>query len=122
MNKHGLGDLPVIANMFAGDARRRHLLQPYSNETCAAGSGVCKCAAMRMDERNPQTPVVFVGDGRSDFCVSAKVDFLFAKSQLLAFARAQHIPHFAFDTFHDVTAILTKHIGDAAPRVDIITA
>ena len=36
-------------------------------------------------------PLVFVGDGRSDFCVSGQMDILFAKGKLLDYARSRAI-------------------------------
>jgi 2,3-diketo-5-methylthio-1-phosphopentane phosphatase len=113
LTNHGLGHLPVIANRFRGDARHRFLLQPYSATGCA--SGVCKCAAVGAHGAGAAGPLVFVGDGRSDFCVSGQMDILFAKGKLADYARARDIAHIAFDTFHDVTLALSKRIARPRP-------
>lgn len=50
--------------------------------------------------------MVFVGDGRSDFCVSAKVDLPFAKHRLAEYAAARGTDYIPYETFADVTATL----------------
>jgi 2-hydroxy-3-keto-5-methylthiopentenyl-1-phosphate phosphatase len=54
----------------------------------------------------PAQRLVYVGDGRSDFCVSARADILFAKAGLATYAASLNRPHHTFETFHDVTARL----------------
>lgn len=100
--RHGFGGLPIVSNRLAGRAGARRLLQPHSRPGCP--SGVCKCAVT--EAAVSDGPLVYVGDGRSDFCVSARADILFAKGDLAAHSRAQGRPHHVFRTFHDVTATL----------------
>jgi 2,3-diketo-5-methylthio-1-phosphopentane phosphatase len=100
--RHGLEDLPIISNRLAGQAGARRLEQPFRRAGCAGGGGVCKCEIARAVEG----PLVFIGDGRSDFCVSGRADILFAKAQLAAYAASLNRPHHHFETFHDVTAQL----------------
>jgi 2-hydroxy-3-keto-5-methylthiopentenyl-1-phosphate phosphatase len=52
--------------------------------------------------------IVFVGDGRSDFCVSAKADLLFATGRLQAHCRAEDISFIPFTNFTDVLAALRR--------------
>jgi 2-hydroxy-3-keto-5-methylthiopentenyl-1-phosphate phosphatase len=109
--RHGLERLPVVSNVLAGAAPRRTLRQPWRREGCAAGSGVCKCAAAAADDRR----LVFIGDGRSDFCLSGRADILFAKGELAAYAAGRDRPFHPFETFHDVTASLEALLA-ASPR------
>lgn len=106
----GLDDLPVVANRLAGEAGARELYQPWMRHGCAAGSGVCKCEAARPLPFRDDA-IVFVGDGRSDFCVSGRVDLLFAKGKLADYAAGRNRPFHAFETFDDVTAVL-KGLAD----------
>jgi 2,3-diketo-5-methylthio-1-phosphopentane phosphatase len=107
LQRHGLGDLRVISNRLAGRPGARALSQPHRREGCAGGSGVCKCAATRRRTQAAAHDVlVFVGDGRSDFCVSARADILFAKDELAAYAQGRGRPHHPFSDFHDVMAVL----------------
>jgi 2,3-diketo-5-methylthio-1-phosphopentane phosphatase len=102
--RHGVADLPVISNELAGQAGARALLQPNRREGCAAGSGVCKCEAAKNAVRET---LVFVGDGRSDFCVSGRADILFATAELARYAGQRGQAHHRFTDFHDVMAMLT---------------
>ncbi len=104
LTRHGLAHLPVIANRLAGAPGAWTLDQPWSRAGCAGGSGVCKCEAIRSDA--PAVRTVYVGDGRSDFCVSARVDLLFAKGALADYAAARSQPFVPFDTFEDITRAL----------------
>jgi 2-hydroxy-3-keto-5-methylthiopentenyl-1-phosphate phosphatase len=54
--------------------------------------------------------MVYIGDGRSDFCVSARADVLFAKDELAAYAAGRGQAHHPFSTFHDVTAVLAPMV------------
>ena len=111
--RHNLAHLPVIANQLAGVAGAWALNQPWSRAGCAGGSGVCKCEAIRSDA--PSVRTVYVGDGRSDFCVSGRVDVLFAKGALADYAEARSQPFTPFDTFGDVTRALAMRIAEADP-------
>lgn len=114
LTRHDLGDIPVVANHLVGAPGAWRLEQPWGREGCAAGSGVCKCAAAAagLDAGNPTT--VFVGDGRSDFCVSGRADLLFAKAALADYAAARAQPFVAFETFADVRRALALRIGEPA--------
>ena len=103
--RHGLGHLSVTANRLTGRPGTRTLEHPPRPEDCASGAGVCKCAvasAAGVDSG----PLVFIGDGRSDFCISGRADILFAKAQLAAHARLIGLTFHPFDTFHDVMRVL----------------
>ena len=105
--RHGLGDLPVVSNRLTGRAGARSLAQPHRREGCAAGAGVCKCTATaRRMPTAPRPALVYIGDGRSDFCVAARADLLFAKDELAAYAAQRGQAHHGFATFHDVMAVL----------------
>jgi 2-hydroxy-3-keto-5-methylthiopentenyl-1-phosphate phosphatase len=102
LRRHELGHVPVVANRLVRD-RRLRLEQPWLRSGCAAGSGVCKCAAARAGEA---APLVFIGDGRSDFCLAAKADVLFAKDALAVHAASRGQAFHRFQTFDDITARL----------------
>ena len=59
---------------------------PHFNENCKRKSGVCKCSVVK-NHRIVTKPVLYAGDGLSDFCVSGKVDILFAKGSLLEYCK-----------------------------------
>ena len=115
MARHGLDHLPVIANRLTGEPGAWRLEQPWSREGCAAGSGVCKCAVTEPWEPELRT-TVYVGDGRSDFCVSGRADMLFAKGALADYAATRSQAFTPFGTFHDVTRALAQLLGDPSFR------
>src|SRR6185312_1367273 len=78
--RHGLERLPVVSNRLAGAAGAWRLENPPAASGCDNGSGVCKCAAAAAAAGDGT--LIYVGDGRSDFCVSGRADILFAKGAL----------------------------------------
>ncbi len=108
--RHGLEQLAAVANRLTGEAGNWGLRAPRNGPDCAAGSGVCKCAAAALDA--PDDTLVFVGDGRSDFCIAGHADVLFAKGQLAAHADNLERPYLPFDTFDDVRRSLSVLVGD----------
>lgn len=120
--RHGLGHLPVVANRLAGAAGAWELDQPWAREGCAAGSGVCKCAAAGAWSDAAWPTTVFIGDGRSDFCLSGRADILFAKAALADYAAARSQPFIPFDTFDDVTRALALRLDEpqAAPALAVV--
>lgn len=114
LERHRLGNLPVFANRLAGRPGARTLEQPWAREGCAAGSGVCKCALSGAWSEPKWPMTVYVGDGRSDFCVSARADLLFAKAALADYAAARAQPFVPFDTFYDVKRALEQRLGKPA--------
>ncbi|WP_293904380.1 MtnX-like HAD-IB family phosphatase [Phenylobacterium sp.] len=120
--RHDLAYLPVIANRLAGDAGAWALEQPWSRDGCAAGSGVCKCAALGAWSDGPAAPLtVYVGDGRSDFCVSSRADLLFAKDALADYATARAQDFIPFDSFDDVTRALVLRLSAAPAGARVAT-
>jgi 2-hydroxy-3-keto-5-methylthiopentenyl-1-phosphate phosphatase len=105
--RYGFERLPVTTNRLAGAPGARRLDHPAKPPTCVSGSGVCKCAASEGDGL-----LVYVGDGRSDFCVSDRANILFAKGALADYAADRGRPYLAFDTFHDVRRALASLAED----------
>jgi 2-hydroxy-3-keto-5-methylthiopentenyl-1-phosphate phosphatase len=101
----------VVANRLAGQPGAWRLEQPWTRAGCAAGSGVCKCGVAEPWEPDLRT-TVYVGDGRSDFCVSGRADVLFAKAALADYAAARGHAFLPFETFHDVTGALARLTGE----------
>ncbi|MFZ1102098.1 MAG: MtnX-like HAD-IB family phosphatase [Hyphomicrobiaceae bacterium] len=99
-------NLPYFANhlQWRGGDRWR-LTFPHAKGTCATLSGNCKCS---FTEGRPRLLNIMVGDGRSDFCVAGRADLVLAKGPLLSHCRANDLPHYAFDTFEEATALLAR--------------
>ena len=99
--RHGMDGLPIIANVLTcsvSQGRESYsLFPPFTAIGCVSGAGVCKCRVV--DSHGLQ---VYIGDGRSDFCVSDKVDLVFAKAKLVDYCEENGIPYVGFNDFSDL--------------------
>ncbi len=110
LKNHQMQHIPVVAN-------RLHILKDghYTLESpmgCVGGSGVCKCnviGAVRAESHKRK--ILFVGDGRSDFCVSNRVDLVLAKDSLLKHCQAKGIAHWPFRDFDEAALLLTSLVA-----------
>jgi 2,3-diketo-5-methylthio-1-phosphopentane phosphatase len=103
LNRHGLGYLPIFANQLAGAPGARLLDQPWSASACMNKSGVCKC---RVTRAGVPSPLVYVGDGRSDFCIAEEADLLFARATLARHCVDHGLAFIPYDNFSDVQRYL----------------
>jgi hypothetical protein len=103
--RHGI-DLPFRANRLSwagGDGWR--LGFPYARTECRALAGNCKC---QFAEAEPVAARIVVGDGRSDFCIAARADFVLAKAALLEHCRRERLPYIAFRDFREASEHLKR--------------
>ena len=99
-------DLPFYANRLehlGGD--RWRLGFPHARTACTTMSGNCKC---QFTEAYPAMTRIMIGDGRSDFCISGRVDFTFAKGALTTHCRDNRLPHLAVAGFADVVDVFGR--------------
>ncbi len=112
--QHGLDGLPVYANHLVQlDERRWRLTSPNAAAACVSACGTCKCELLARYTATSHK-VLFVGDGRSDFCVAAKADFVLAKSRLINHCVGEGIAHADFGNFEEALALMVKTI-DRSP-------
>lgn len=99
-------DLPVACNRLvqAGPDRWR---AEFGAVDAACSNGTCKCAAVQPDANLVPPRVILVGDGRSDFCLARRADFVLAKGRLATFCAAEGIAHRPISGFADARAYLT---------------
>ena len=98
--RHGLGHLRVSANRLVFVGERGYKLWSHDDlQRCKSGLGMCKCQLLNTTDLNTADNVLYIGDGRSDFCVSGKVTQVLAKSALLDYCRQKNLPHQPFDDF-----------------------
>jgi 2,3-diketo-5-methylthio-1-phosphopentane phosphatase len=98
LRRHGLAHIPFFANHVIWKADGTPALEfPNAAPACESRAGTCKCSITGVGrQRGAQS--VYIGDGRSDFCVSAKMDKVYAKGALQVWCDAQNIPHQPFMT------------------------
>ena len=112
---YGLEGLPVRANHLVQlDERRWRLTSPNAAGACVSACGTCKCELLAAHTATSHK-VLFVGDGRSDFCVAGKAHFVLAKSRLIDHCVQEGIAHAAFVNFEDALALMLHTVD--LPRV-----
>ena len=108
LSRHRLSDLPVIANSGRLGNNRLIVTFPHNNQSCDR-CGSCKGERIReYRARHGEVTAVFVGDGYSDLCGALEADLVLAKKDLEQYCVMHNIDHVTFDTFHDVSRLLTE--------------
>ena len=99
----GLEGLPVYANQLKEENGKLDVIYPHSFEGCS--SGLCKCEVTR--KISGGRSIIHIGDGMSDFCVSKKAAYAFAKEKLAGFCKNNGIPYVHFRDFKDIENIFS---------------
>jgi 2,3-diketo-5-methylthio-1-phosphopentane phosphatase len=103
LRRHGLLHLPVYSNhLHWNDNGHPTLSFPFAEIECDSGAGTCKCSLTLPADPRSSYPV-YIGDGRSDQCVSGKMQTVFAKGSLLNWCEETGIPCIPFETLAEVT-------------------
>ncbi|MDK4727746.1 MtnX-like HAD-IB family phosphatase [Rhizobium phaseoli] len=114
LRQNGITDLPVVANLLhcsiVNGLESYTLAAAPNSAGCSSGSGVCKCRVVSGME-----PQIYIGDGRSDFCVAGRADLVFAKDKLADYCSDKNIPFIAFDDFADLLSRM-KAVIPSIPR------
>lgn len=58
-----------------------------------------------------QSIIIYVGDGRSDFCPAEYADVVFAKGRLLEFCRKKNLPRIPYKNLGDVYSYLKRRLA-----------
>ncbi|WP_392561828.1 MtnX-like HAD-IB family phosphatase [Orbus sturtevantii] len=105
--KHNQLDfLPIFANRLLHDHNHSWKLEfPYANDGCIKASGNCKCQHLKLQRQHFNT-VYYVGDGASDYCISNRVDLVFAKDKLIQYCLQNAIRHYPITYFADIIPLL----------------
>lgn len=111
LGRIGMEDLPVVCHDVAFGPDGARILWADRGERCALCGRRCKraeLAAVRGDE-----PVVYLGDGISDRCVSGAADIVFARAGLAEWLDETGRPYLPFEDFHAVRRSL-EHLQEVA--------
>ena len=98
---------------FEGDVWR---LRPgCPNQACGCGTGSCKRGLIgQYREQHPDAFCIHIGNGRvSDLCGALEADLAFAKDTLAPALDERGHPYLAFETLHDVIAVLSERSASA---------
>lgn len=100
LQHHGIRDLKVYGNTLR--FYREHIIPsfPYDNPFCLSCAH-CKKIHLTKDKTENKL-IVYVGDGRSDFCPARVSDVVFAKDTLLKFMNKEGLPCVPYKNLGDV--------------------
>jgi 2-hydroxy-3-keto-5-methylthiopentenyl-1-phosphate phosphatase len=99
--------IPFSSSRLVQTGERTWRLEfPHAVERCEALNATCKCALAR------GATTLFVGDGRSDFCVSKHVDLVLAKQPLAQHCRDNGVRYVEIASFADAI----QHLREVADR------
>lgn len=104
LEKYGINNIKIFSNMLSLDNNELKTLFPFYSQSCKSGSGLCKCSVLKRTSMNKQ--IIYIGDGKSDFCVSKHADIIFAKHKLAEFCRNNNLHFHEFQNFNDITVKL----------------
>ncbi|MCX7735577.1 MAG: MtnX-like HAD-IB family phosphatase [Candidatus Kapabacteria bacterium] len=82
----------------------------YASESCNCLSASCK-RNMVLTKSEPESILIYIGDGASDFCPAQYCDLIFAKKNLAKFCNDNKIPHHPFKDFYSIYLTLKNLIS-----------
>ncbi|MBL8004211.1 MAG: MtnX-like HAD-IB family phosphatase [Candidatus Kapabacteria bacterium] len=100
--------LPVLSNQLKSIGSKYEPVFPFAVEGCDCFCASCKRNAM-LSNHLLDDIVVYIGDGRSDFCPVHYADIVFAKGSLDTYCAQNHISYYPFKSFFDVQILLEHH-------------
>lgn len=104
----GWPEIPVYSNHLNFIPEGIKMTFPLRKTECTGGNGMCKCAVAKKLAVDALGPIVLIGDGKSDACISGMADIVFAKGKLIKHCEKNEIKHHKFQTFADVLNMV-KH-------------
>lgn len=106
----GLSNIPVYANRLREEGGALKVDFPYASKNCL--SGVCK--AELAATLSSGAPIIHIGDGRSDFCISETANFVYSKGKLTDFCKSNGLPHVEFTRFNDIRSSMAAFVSSEA--------
>src|SRR5574337_443846 len=111
LRRHGLSSIPVVSNRLVWDGNGPPSLGfPYASLDCIVGAGTCKCAVANLFGLSLRE-TIYIGDGRSDRCISTMAQTVYAKAELRKWCDLQGVAYEPFETLTDVTERLFRKVG-----------
>ena len=93
--------IPIHAVTTFGERSEMSFEYPYSDKSCFAWPGNCKCKMLEQ-YRNSTDLIIYVGDSISDSCPALKADYVFARDWLVGFCVENDVKFQEFSDFYDI--------------------
>jgi 2-hydroxy-3-keto-5-methylthiopentenyl-1-phosphate phosphatase len=113
LKNFGFEDIPVLSNSVTFTKAGPRFIYPWRDERCPVCKGlyaVCKNRIIQMLRRITET-VIFVGDGKSDFCSVGVADKVLAKGKLARYCDQTGQEYDLYEDFNDVVRIISEFIS-----------
>ena len=101
LQKNNIKNVKIISNHAEFIGEKFVINFPNKSSKCLKKSGTCKCSVIKK-LRDDYREIYYIGDGKSDECVSNKVDYLFAKNGLLNYCKKMNIDCIEYKTYKGV--------------------
>lgn|SRR5574344_887346 len=101
LQKNKIKNIKIISNHAEFQSEKFLIKFPNKAESCTQQAGTCKCNVIK-NLKKQYKEIYYIGDGNSDKCVANKVDYLFAKSELLEYCNHVNINCIEFKNFKEV--------------------
>lgn len=108
-------NITVNSNRLVWDGQSFSPHFPGATESCNCFCASCKRNALITNLADDDI-AVYVGDGRSDFCVVEFADVVFAKGALAGECTRRGIPHHHYRTLFDVMIMMQTRLSKGAFR------
>lgn len=119
LERHGLEDVPrfTVKTEFTPEG----ITYEYEHSWDGSGAstqdvcsqwGTCKCSVLSKYRRRGHE-ILYVGDGRSDFCPASIADQVFAHGPLVEMCTQNQVPYAEFRDFRDVISSLDPAFGSS---------
>lgn len=110
LKNNGIEGIKIFSNHLHVENGKYVCEFPFANPDCIAASGMCKCSIVKK-HKNVTKPLLYVGDGISDFCVSNDLKTIFAKGKLLEYCKKNKEANnglIGFENFKEILDYLKK--------------
>ena len=101
LEHNGIKGLPIYANRLRFYGDRLLPTFPYQNPDCPFCAH-CKKIHLQKDNYLEEKKIIYIGNGRSDFCPAMESDIVFAKDSLLKYLIKNKHPCVEFRDLSDV--------------------
>lgn len=110
LERESLSGIPVYSNFL----EFRAASPPVPHFPGASESCTCLCASCKrnlvLTQAQPESLIVYIGDGLSDTCAAEHADVIFAKKKLAAYCNRHRLPHYPFSNFFDILRVFREGV------------
>ncbi len=106
-DKHNISNIEIFANKLIFDKDNLEIEFYDDIEDCCSNGPCGNCKIQRYKEyKKLRDNIVFIGDGFTDRWVAKESEILFAKSNLIEYAKKDNIPYIPWENFYDINSII----------------